>query len=323
MNPSDDQLRTLLDDAVSDVDPGYGLDRIRARTAHGHSRRLRMRGVGAAVLATAATVVAVAALASNLGSDTDDTAGVAQQPSGAASDGPAQRVFFVGSTGAGPRLFPEQHRAPGEDGALTAAVAAAVEGDPDDPDYRTPWPDGTTMQRAQLEDDVLSVDLTGDLADRPSAMTRQEAALALQQLVHTAQGAAGRQLPVTFLLDGERTPTLLGEPTQEPVTAAPAADVLAQMSITSPSEGVTVTSPFEVTGEAAAFEANVQWELMQGDTVVERGFTTARECCTLSPYSFQVTAPPGEYTLVVHDEDVSGGEGLPPNQDTRTVVVER
>src|SRR4051794_5310265 len=237
----DDQLRALLDDAVSGVEPGYALDRIQARTADGRSHRRRMRGIGAAVLATAATVVAVAALGPGLGDglggalggDTDggtagtgNQAGVASQP-----DGSTSPVFYVGSTGAGPRLFAEPETAPSGAGALDAAVAAAVSGVARDPDYRSPWPAGTTMQRAQLSDGMLSVDLGGDVADRPSAMTQPEAALAVQQLVYTAQAAAGRQLPVTFLLDGERTSTLLGEPVGRPVAAAAPDDTLSPVSI--------------------------------------------------------------------------------------------
>ncbi len=83
-----------------------------------------------------------------------------------------------------------------------------------------------------------------------------------------------------------------------------------------------MSSPFTVTGKAAAFEGNVQWELKQGSTVVRRGFTTAKVCCTLSPYRFTVTAPPGDYTLVVHDEDVSDGEGTPPARATTQVHVQ-
>jgi len=37
--------------------------------------------------------------------------------------------------------------------------------------------------------------------------------------------------------------------------------------------------------------------------------------------TFEVTAPPGSYTLVVHDEDVSGGEGSGPVSDTKRVTV--
>jgi hypothetical protein len=98
-------------------------------------------------------------------------------------------------------------------------------------------------------------------------------------------------------------------------------DVLAQVWITSPDQGAVVQSGFKVEGLAAAFEANVQWELKQGDKVVKSGFTTARECCKMAPYSFTVKAPAGEYTLVVHDADASGGEGPGPYQDTKDVTV--
>ena len=119
-----------------------------------------------------------------------------------------------------------------------------------------------------------------------------------------------------------------------PVVRGAADDVLAQVQVTTPADGATVApDPFTVEGRAAAFEANVQWELMQGDTVVKQGFTTAEECCTLSPYSFPIhRPPPGTYTLVVHDEDASGGPRArprvrtpsgSPSADGTTAVVRR
>jgi hypothetical protein len=230
-------------------------------------------------------------------------------------------VYFVGATAAGPRLFPERHRASSATLALDEAVSEAVAGRAADPDYHSPWPSGTTMERAQLSDGVLSVDLSGPVLERPAGTTRAEASLAIQQLVYTAQAAAGKQLPVTFLVDGRPTSTLLGESTDRPVPAAAADDTLSAVSVTSPEDGAEVTGRLTVQGRAAAFEANVQWELVESGTVVRRGFATAAECCTLSPYSFTVEAPPGDYLLVVHDEDPSGGEGLPPAQDTKRVTV--
>ncbi len=332
MNTEDD-LRALLDEAVADVEPHHGLDEIRARTASTHSRRPWVWGAGAAVLATAATVAAVAVIGGGPGT-TDAgpgfSAGSSTSPTGAgptsATDLPGRSdgmlpVYFVGDTGAGPRLFRELHPEPAGGRTLDVAVDEAVSGRAQDPDYRTPWPEGTTLQRAQLSEGVLSVDLSGVHAERPSGMTQDEAELALQQLVHTAQAVVQQPLPITFLVDGKPTSTLLGVPTAQPVRAAAADDVLAPVSVSSPADGATVSSPFDVTGQAAAFEANVQWELMQGGTVVKRGATTAEECCTLSPYSFEVTAPPGDYTVVVHDEDPSGGEGHPPSQDTKRIQV--
>ena len=55
--------------------------------------------------------------------------------------------------------------------------------------------------------------------------------------------------------------------------------------------------------------------------VVKDGFATAQECCTLSPYSFEVTAKPGDYVLRVYDADMSGGEGPGEHEDTKAVTV--
>jgi hypothetical protein len=324
MSP-EDQLRALLEDTVADVEPRHSLDSIRSRTT---SRRHRRGAVGVVgtVLAAAAIVVAVALLGSGLGASSGGlpalSGGQSPSPSpSSSSSGPDELVYFVGSTPSGPRLFAERHAGPAGDLALDVALETAVTGRAADPDYDSPWPSGTTMQGAQLSDGVLSVDLSGPVSERPAGTTGAEAALALQQLVYTAQAAAGETLPVTFLLDGRRTPTLLGEPTDRPVPAASADETLASVTVTSLSDGATVTSPFTVQGRASAFEANVQWELMQGETVVKRGFATAAECCTMSPYSFTVEAPPGDYTLRVHDEDPSDGEGSAPTQDTKVITV--
>ena len=93
------------------------------------------------------------------------------------------------------------------------------------------------------------------------------------------------------------------------------------MQVLTPSDGATLTSPFEVAGRATAFEGTVQWELRRGATAIRSGFATAAQCCTSSPYSFTVTAPPGDYTLVVREDDVSDGEGAAPAQDTKRVTV--
>jgi hypothetical protein len=322
----DDRIRALLDEAVSDVEPRRSLEEIRSRTTTERARRPWVWGAGGAVLATAATIAAVAVLSNGTGT----TAGrpdlaPATQPTGpatSATERPAGRPaasYYVGNTTHGARLYPEASGRTGAD-QLEQAVDRALSGASADPDYFSLWPKGTILRRAELSDAVLSVDLGGDVANRPAGMTAAQAELALQQLVRSAQSAAGSTLPVLFLLDGHPTPTLLGLPTDRPVPKS-SDDLLAQVQIASPGEGSQVTSPFTVTGRAAAFEANVQWELLDGNTLVSKGFSTAEECCTLSPYSFEVSAPPGNYTLVVHDEDASGGEGLPPWRDTKQLTV--
>jgi hypothetical protein len=390
----DDQIRALLDDAVSDVQPRHGLDTIQERTAAAPSPNHRpwLWGVGGAVVATAATVAAVAALGNGpsapsadpgfagssaaatqrpsaqpssdeaseqpssqpsdrsspsdqLSDQAGDQAGdqLGEQPSASArpsdhvTDGPSHTpssdhtngpsaqqvpvpVYFVADTNLGQRLFREFHAAAGNL-ALDQAVEDAVSGNAGDADYGTVWPSGSAVQRAQLSGGVLSVDLTGPVRERPAGMSDTTAHLALQQVIYTAQGVVQARVPVTFLIDGTPTSTVLGVSTARPVSNASADGVLAQVWVTSPVDGTTVSSPFAVEGVAAAFEANVQWELRQGDTVVKRGFTTAQQCCTMAPYRFQVTAPPGEYTLVVHDEDASGEHPQGLWQDTKQIIV--
>lgn len=90
-----------------------------------------------------------------------------------------------------------------------------------------------------------------------------------------------------------------------------------------PQDGDIVHRTFTVEGRGAFFEANVNWQLLGTDAgnVVKEGFATAQECCTLSTYSFTVTAPPGDYVLRVYDADVSGGEGAGEQQDTKRITV--
>jgi hypothetical protein len=311
-------------------------------------KRSWILGSGAAIVATAATITAVAVMGgenpATSGPDDVPPAATPSQttsapadptpsptpttPSTAPATSKAVPAYYVGDSSRGPRLYREFHQVDvAEDAVLTAAVEEAVAGTPLDRDYRSPWPDGTHADAVTYNGDVLTVSLVSDkgpgaLHDRPAGMSEAEAEAAVQQVIYTAQAALQKGRPgVQLLLDGKHSDTVLGVFSSEPLAQGEAIDVLAQVWVISPAEGATVESPFEVSGLAASFEANVQWELLQGTKVVEQGFTTAEECCTMAPYTFTVDAPPGTYTLVVHDEDASGGEGFEPWQDTKTVTV--
>jgi hypothetical protein len=313
---NDHDIRALLDDAVADVEPRRGLDEISSRT--GRSRRSWVWGTAGAVVATAAVIAAVSLVSlpgTNAGGGGDD-AGPAREGSPK-----SVTVYFVGHTGQGQRLFGESREFGGRPDALAWALTNVVQGNALDPDYTSAWPQGTTVRSARRVGSLLEVDLAGPVSARPGAMSQPTANVAVQQLVRTAQDVSGTRLPVRFLHDGHTAATLLGTSTAQPVDRSVDDMTLAPVYISSPTDQEIVDSPFTVTGQASAFEGNVQWELKQGGTVVRRGFTTAEECCTLSPYSFKVSAPPGTYTLVVHDEDVSEGEGSPPSSDTKQVRV--
>jgi hypothetical protein len=356
----DERMRRLLDEAVSDVEPRDSLDSIRSRTQVSpmRARRPWILGAGAAVVATAATVAAVAVMGGNPGTTNAQDPGFAGSPTEQGTGGPSEPsdsvpgtsptptdsgsagadtvtapVYYVGETSRGPRLFREFHQVDDDD-SLSASLGAAVgeateDGTPRrplDPDYSTDWP-ALTAAEGNFDGDLITVNLGGDpegsLRERPAGMSAEEAEIAVQQLVYTAQAATQSRAPVQFLLYGKRTDMVLGVPTAEPLSQGDPNTVLAQVWIIDPAEGAQVRVPFEVSGLANAFEANVQWELTQGDTVVRDGYTMAEEAFTMAPYSFMVkNIPPGDYTLVVHDEDASGGaEGPGVWTDTKNITV--
>lgn len=328
MTDPDRDVRTLLEDAVADVEPRRGLDEIAARTSSA-PRRPWARGAVGAVVATAAVVATVVAVTGLPGSGPSRPGPAEGGTADTATSPWVVPVYYVGDTGAGPRLFREKHAGPpsrSDDPSLDA-VQQAVDGDAFDPDYRSDWPAGTHVDAVRAGRSVTTIALSGgSLAARPTGLSAAAARAAVQQLVYTARANLRSGRPVRFEVDGSRTATLLGVPASGEVAAASRDTTLAPVSIDSPADRRSrdlggLRSPVTVTGSASAFEATVQWELEQDGTVVKRGFATARECCTLSPYTFRFSAPPGDYTLVVHDEDVSGGEGTGRSSDSKQIRV--
>lgn len=343
MNPHEEQrLRDLLDDSVSDVEPRAGLDAITSRTkVSSMSTRPWLYGVAGAVVATAATIAAFAVL----DDDTTPTSGPepVASPTASATESATEEptadasptdeepqlqsvpVYYVGETGRGPRLFREFHQVPDDREAPVAAVAEAVAGEPLDPDFGSPW-SGTGADAGSVthEGGTITVDLVSDqeLRQRPAGMSKAEASMAVEQVLYSVQAALQSRDPVQLLLNGGRTDQVLGVPTAEPLAQGNEMATLAQVWIIDPQHGDTVDAGAEVSGIGAFFEANVVWELRQGDQVVESGFTTAEQCCTMAPYSFELPdVPAGDYVLVVKDEDASGGEGPPPFQDTKQIAI--
>jgi hypothetical protein len=326
---NDEQLRSLMHEAVSDVEPGSGLEAITARTA-------RRRTPDSATRWLPLTVAAATAVALVIGgtvwiaretSQTNQAAGPSGPGHRTVDAGPAERnlnvpVVYVGATAAGPRLFTEYHEVhQTTDTPLQAAVTEAFTGRPEDPDYRNYLRDLGVTAGVVEDDDQLEVDLSGPL-DRPSGMNEETAQMVLESVVWTADQAASTTKPVLFVLDGHPVAHVLGEDTSAPVVQASVDSVMSAVSIDYPAQDAELPTVFEVRGRAATFEANVVWELKQGDRVVQHGFTTATQCCTLSPYSFTVSVDPGHYTLVVHDTNESNGEGVGTSEDTKDITVQ-
>ena len=251
----------------------------------------------------------------------------AHQQTGTADDAGGRNlnvpVSYVGATAAGPRLFTEYHEVSDTTAsALQAAVSEALSAPPADPDYRNYLQDLGVTAQATESGGAITLDLSRALPG-PGDLNPATAEMVVQSLVWTADTAASAgQAPVTFTVGGHAVGDVLGVDARSPIAPASADSVFSTVSIDAPAQGAEMSGTFEVRGKAATFEANVVWELKQGGHVVQHGFTTATQCCTLSPYSFTISAPPGRYTLVVHDTNESNGEGVGTSEDTKDITVQ-
>ena len=229
-------------------------------------------------------------------------------------------VYFLTDTRAGIRLARESHEVTGDD-AVRAAVERMVAG-PTDPDYTTGWDPGTEVLGVTQSGGTITVDLSEEA--RTASIGSEGAATMIQQLVWTATEAAGDEAAgVLLTIEGEPAGELWGAVTwTEPVTRADPLDIRQLVQIAVPDEGATTGSPVEVSGDAAAFEANVPWRVLDpAGAVVTTGFATTSEGQTFAPFSFTVELEPGTYTIEISEDDPSGGEGGTPMTDTRTVTV--
>lgn len=325
---NDENLARLVADAVADVEPADRLTEIRARATEQRSARRRgWYAAGGVALATAAAVTAFAVLGGDdPGSTAVDPADSRSPSSGMTmTKSVGQDAFFVGETARGPRLFRDLVFLPGD--RLTLGTDALMAG-PADPDYRTLWPDGA-FAGATVRGDVIEVELADPaLRDRPAGMTPEEAGLAVEQVVYTVQLRDESARPVQFRYDGNPIDQVYGVPTSEPVSPGPVTDVRSQMSIQSPYEGEELSDTLVARGENNGNEATMNWRIEDaaGDVVLE-GYATAEGWMDrLYPWE---TDPidvsglaPGTYTFVAVNPDPSGGEGFPPDTDTRSIIVE-
>ena len=318
-----DDLTTLLHDAVEDVEPTDRLHAIRQQTrAHRTPRWLAM---GGAVLAIAAVVVGIA-IAVRPGSDPGP--GPAQQPSATdTGQEPVIAIYYVGDTPAGPRLFREFQAS--SFGARLENAGQVVESRPDDPDYRSLWPD-LALGLAHQSGDVVQVPvMQPELFDRPAGMSGAEAELAVQAVAYTVTANVPGAAAVQFMTRaGRPADRVLGVPLDGPVHRAPQLDVLALVNISDPAEGREVDGHFSAHGVASSFEGTVPWELRDADgTVVEEGSAPgAFDPEALTEWEtgdIDVSGlAPGTYEFAAMTDDPSGGaEGAGPTSDTRSLTI--
>ena len=319
----DERLAKLLGDAVSDVEPSDRLADIRARPPRSAraAARPRFSAAGAAAVVTAVVVAVVAVLGGDRDGDPVDHGH--HQPTVLVP------AYYVGDTTRGPRLFRELHAVPADSRLLGAMQVATAP--PQDPDYATYWPPGSFAHvrfDGSGRDGEYAVTLAdATLRDRPDGMTAAEARMAVQALIYTVQAAGDVRAPVQFYVDGRPADRLYGVPAGDPLTNDPVLTTLSLVNLDAPADGVVVSGWFDVEGLANSPEANVPWQVLRGEEVVDRGAFTATGWMGERLFPFRGTVDvsdldPGTYTFVAMTEDPSGGaEGFGPATDTRTIVV--
>jgi hypothetical protein len=336
------RLRRALHAEADMVNPsGDGLSRIRSRTGQGQ-RRGWARWALAAGSAVVIAAVGVGAGVLWAGQDDDHGQISATTPtsttsaptptaseSGSASPVPGTRVtvpvYWLGDAADRPGLYREFASELAVDAStqskVAVAVALALSGTPADPDYSTPWAKGSAAT-VTLGAGEIGIDLNQAATDG-SSMGSKIAELAVQQLVWTATAAAGENLPVRITVEG-KTPDLFGTVSlAEPIRRAdPTYEALANIWILTPTQGQAVSGPVTATGQATITEANVQWQLLRGETVVKDGFTMAGEGAPgRGDWTIELgTLDPGDYTLRAYAESLKG-DGSLEGEDTKAFTV--
>ncbi|KRB77357.1 hypothetical protein ASE01_11585 [Nocardioides sp. Root190] len=300
----DDDLRWLLSDAVADVDPGDGLGAIRRRTAQVPRRTPRrwpllVLGAGTATAAVIGAVALVGSLGRPGGED-----GPADQP---AERLDAVATYFLGTTPEGDRLYREfqsvPHTGDGTARALSALRRLETDAGPDDPDYRTAWPDGAFLA-LDATAEAITVRISEGAAADPAAVAVES----IQQVVYTAQAAVGRVVPVTVETAGGTVRT----------DVVRDGDVLTPVNISDPAEGHTVDDLLTVRGTVRPPTGldSLPWTLVADGEVALSGEAPVTGG-TWEQTTDITDLAPGTYTLVV--SLLVGPDD--PAVDTRTLTV--
>ena len=342
-------LRRALNAEADRVDPSAdGLRVIRQRIAAGEGARRHHYRLPLTIAAVAAGAVVVAGVATAV--DRDRAVAPAPQPPAASapavSTAPTPSASVTPSPGTGSttatgsvsgvpvyalttagtdaRLVREFRRVPARGDRVTSAVSALAL-TPVDPDYTTFWrrPDRLSVD---VRSDRIVVDLSADAFGDPDAGSGELPSVAVQQLVWTATAAAGRDVPVTVLVDGRRGydawgGIVLGSPMRRDIAHR------APVWIDTPADGGTLPAGTQhVTGQGSGFEATFRYVVTSsGGREVASGFTTGTAAGSAYgwwTFDIALRLPPGRYTVTVTpDSGASGEEAGPEWPDTKRFRV--
>jgi hypothetical protein len=345
---NDDQLRRLLSDAVSDIEPEDRLDRLRA-SVHPRPKvvpmaRSRSWYAAGGIVATAAVIGVIAYLTSvvgdkstNLGPAGDggtalpttvatDTA--APQPGSSASPSLVNLpVYYLGHSPRGTVLFRQNTPVSSGTSRLATAVARLM-ADPYDPDYRLGWSPGWLVSASLAGDGLVRVEL-GDVPEqRPARMSPRTAYEVVQSAVYTLRAATRADVKVQFLRSGSPVASVLGVPALRPVGPGHVGDVLARVDLTQPavdgrrtSEGRLVVAGTVQTALDKVVVHLVRRAGAHGRPARATSVLAGPVPDSSGRYRWHVVLdttrlPAGQYTVVART-----GHGTGADTDTRVVVV--
>ncbi|MCY4725832.1 GerMN domain-containing protein [Nocardioides sp. STR2] len=331
---NDQLIRDLLHEVADDMEPADRLDAIRAATAPAGRRTRRGWWVAGGAGLVAASVVTALAVTTGGAPQTrePDPVGPASTAGTTATDGGTKTdpvaVYFVGDTASGPRLFSELRPEIDADSRVLLAIHAALGGDALDPDYRSPWPEGVVLRQWSDRPDGITVTLEGAPVKRPAGLSEEDARLALEQLVRTAQSVSGRgKVPVDVQIEQQVTDTILGVPTTAPLTGSPDRDVLAPVSLSEPFEGQVVDKDEKVlyvSGQGITSNNRLRITIDRVDGTDSAGDGTIKGVLrpdrhtTFGPAGFGLAGvDPGEYVVVAAVRSADGTT----ETDTRRITI--
>jgi hypothetical protein len=311
------ELQVALRAEAEQITPDPALHRILARAREGERPRADRRRRWMPALAGAVATAGVAAAAVVIFAPSDDPAGPTQPPPCAVEvrEGCPVDLAIYFSRSSGNELVSAgvSVTSSGNVGldAVQALLDAKTRGG-----FDNFWHGNATVQErpiAQVNDvthagGVITTDfdrqLTTGLASFEGDGT-DWGQIPLQQLVLTVQSALRTDDPVLITVNGEPADEAFGERLTEPVEGEP--ERISFIRPESPTQGDVVTSPVTVAGESQTSEGNVRWSVTQDGEIVKQGFTTGGGHDAYAPFSFEVTLPPGEYTLKLWEPTGASG----------------
>ena len=221
-------------------------------------------------------------------------------------------VYYVMDDGQGPRLYREQRPNPGMD-PVSAALSAMLHDHPQDPDYSSPWPNGTRLLEQSVSGDTATV----DVSDFP-ALGAEAETVAVQELVYTVTANDTSVKKVRLLVDG-KAPQSGHDDWSKPVARAPMTDVQGWIWLLAPTEGATTSSPVSIQGYGTAFEGTISWEVTKGGTKVAEGSTQGGSNGEFGDFSDTVQLDPGTYQIRAFEASAEDGSAI--HVDTKTFTV--